>query len=192
LEYADPCLDTMGSDYRVFQLAYQDFINYLKFHWNLIGKESGRWELDEKFESYFQKDSSELEVFLTIWVNMWLRKWKERVKLLIGKQQSKEKVPKQLKIAESHWKKIEIECKQELIEVVVGTLIKNGEICGTEIVAENLLKWELGKKKHAKMLKDKKHVLNIVNNALRKARKISQNKGPLLFVTIDKKYYSSK
>ena len=46
--------------------------------------------------------------------------------------------------AEPLWRKIEH--KQELQEVVVSTLIKNGEICGTEILAENLLKMELGER----------------------------------------------
>jgi hypothetical protein len=46
--------------------------------------------------------------------------------------------------AEPLWRKIER--KQELQEVVVSTLIKNGEVCGTEILAENLLKMELGEK----------------------------------------------
>jgi len=46
--------------------------------------------------------------------------------------------------AEPLWNKIER--KQELQEVVIATLIKNGEICGTEILAENLLKLELGER----------------------------------------------
>jgi len=189
LEYADPTLDIMGPDYRVLQTAYRDFVNYLKFHWNLIGKNASRWELSDKLERQFQKDSIELEAFLTVWVTMWLRKWKERVKLLIGDQDENKEVFKQLKIAEANWKKIEH--KQELIEVVTGSLIKNGEICGTEIIAESLLKGEL-KRKRTRTLNDKKHILKIVNNVLRRAREISQSKGPLIFVKIDKNYYSSE
>jgi hypothetical protein len=189
LEQADPTLDVMGYDYRVLQTSYQDFINYLKFHWNLIGKNASRWELAEKLERQFQKDSSELEAFLTVWVTMWLRKWKERVKLLIGDQDQNKEFFKQFKIVEANWKKIEH--KQELTEIVTGTLIKNGEICGTEIIAESLLKGEL-KRKRTRTLNDKKHILKIINNSLRRAREISQSKGPLIFVKIDKNYYSSE
>jgi hypothetical protein len=187
LEYADPTLDVMGSDYRVLQTSYQDFMNYLKFHWNLIGKNASRRELAEKLKRHFQKDSAELEAFLTVWVTMWLRKWKERVKLLICDQGQNQEILKQSKIAEANWKKIE--AKQELTEVVTGTLIKNGEICGTEIISESLLKEEL-KRKRTRTLNSKKHILKIVNNALRRAREISQSKGPLIFVKIDKNYYS--
>jgi hypothetical protein len=189
LKDADPALDVMGSDRKVLQVACQDFTNYLKFHWSLIGKEASQCELVEKLEKEFHENPAELEAFLTVWVGMWLKKWKERVKLLIGDQNAAKwsKVSKTLSSAEPYWKKIER--KQELTEVVVGTLLKNGEICGTEILAENLLKMELGEKR-AQNLGDKERVFCIINNALRKAREMAQSKGPLIFVKIDKGYYS--
>jgi len=82
----DPALDATGSDRKVLQVACQDFTNYLKFHWNLIGKEASQCELVEKLEKLFKEKPAELEEFLTIWIGIWLRKWKERVKLLIGNQ----------------------------------------------------------------------------------------------------------
>ena len=121
---------------------------------------------------------------------MWLKKWKERVKLLIGEQNSNKwhRVLKNLDNAEPLWKNLAQ--KQELIEIVAATLIKNGEICGTEILSENLLKMELGEKR-AQNLSSKDRVFFVVNNALRKARDMAQSKGPLIFVKIDKGYYNS-
>lgn len=189
LKDADPALDVMGSDRKVLQVACQDFTNYLKFHWNLIGNEASQCELVEKLERLFKENPSELEEFLTVWIGMWFKKWKERVKLLIGDQNANKwsKVSKILSAAEPFWKKIER--KQELTEVVVATLLKNGEICGTEILSENLLKMELGEKR-VQYLGDKERVFSIVNSALRKAREMAQSKGPLIFVKIDKGYYS--
>jgi hypothetical protein len=111
----------MGSDRKVLQVACQDFTNYLKFHWNLIGKEASQCELVEKLEKQFHENPAELEAFLTIWTGMWLKKWKERVKLLIGDQNQTKwsKVSKTLSSAEPYWRKIER--KQELTEIVVGT-----------------------------------------------------------------------
>jgi hypothetical protein len=177
----------MGADYRVLQVAQQDFINYLKFHWNLVGKKADLLELSEKLERQYQKETINSEVYLNIWITWWLRKWKERVKILIGDQEQNKECFDQLKNVESNWKRIEH--KQELLEVVANTLIKNGEICGTEIISESLLKGEL-KRRRTRTLNDQKHILKIVNNALRRAREISQSKGPLLFVKIDKEYYS--
>jgi hypothetical protein len=190
LKDADSALDITGSDRKVLQVACQDFTNYLKFHWGLIGKEASQCELVEKLERIFKEEPSELEEFLTVWLGMWFKKWKERVKLLIGDQNANKwnKVSKTLSNAEPLWRKIDH--KQEITEVVVATLIKNGEICGTEILSENLLKMELGEKR-IQLLSDKEQVCTILNNALRKGRDMAQSRGPLIFVKIDKGYYGT-
>lgn len=190
LKDADPALDVLGSDRKVLQVACQDFTNYLKFQWELIGKESNNFELVEKIEQFIKENPSELESFLTVWVGIWLKKWKERVKLLFGSQNQNKwnKVAKTLANSEPLWKTLQH--KQEITELVVGTLIKNGEICGTEILSENLLKMELGEKANQRTT-DKEQVLWVLNNALRKAREMAQSRGPLIFVKIDKGYYSS-
>jgi hypothetical protein len=190
LKDADPALDVLGSDRKVLQVACQDFTNYIKFHWELIGTEANNFELAEKMEQFFKENPQELEAFLTVWVGIWLKKWKERVKLLIGNQNQNKwnKVAKTLANAEPLWRGMLH--KQEVMELVVGTLIKNGEICGTEILSENLLKMELGEKCD-RCLNEQELVLSVLNNALRKARDMAQSKGPLIFVKIDKGYYSS-
>ncbi len=190
LKDADPALDIMGSDRKVLQVACQDFTNYLKFQWNLIGKEANQFELVDKLETLFKEDPAELEAFLTVWTGIWLKKWKERVKLLIGNQNANKwnKVAKTLTNAEPLWRKLEH--KQEIMELVEYTLIKNGEICGTEILSENLLKMELGEKNN-ECIDEKEQILTVLNLALRKARDMAQSKGPLIFVKIDKGYYNA-
>jgi len=189
LKEADPALDIMGSDRKVLQVACQDFTNYLKFHWNLIGKESNQCEMVEKIENLYKEDTNELDAFLTIWTGIWFKKWKERVKLLIGNQNANKwsKMSKTLQDAEPLWRKIEH--KQELLEVVEATLIKNGEICGTEILSENLVKVELGER-NLKDVTDQELAIVTLNNALRRAREMAQSKGPLIFVKVDKGYYN--
>jgi hypothetical protein len=190
LKDADPALDVMGSDRKVLQVACQDFTNFLKFHWNLIGMEASQCEVVERLENFFKEDSSELDAFLTVWIGIWFKKWKERVKLLIGDQGASRwnKISKTLTSAEPLWRKIER--KQELQEIIITTLLKNGEICGTEILSENLLKMELGEKRVQDM-NEREQVFTVVNEALRKAREMAQSKGPLIFVKVDKGYYNA-
>ncbi len=185
-----PALDIIGSDRKVLQVACQDFTNYLKFHWNLIGKEANQCELVEKLEALYKENADELDSFLTVWSNIWFKKWKQRVQLLIGNQNANKwnKMAKSITNAEPLWNKIER--KQELQEVVIATLIKNGEICGTEILAENLLKLELGEKS-VRNLDDKERVFVTLNNTLRRAREMAQSRGPLIFVKVDKGYYNT-
>jgi hypothetical protein len=190
LKDSDPALDIMGSDRKVLQVACQDFTNYLKFHWNLIGKEANQCDLVERLENLYKEDSQELNAFLTVWTGIWFKKWKERVKLLIGTQNANKwnKMSKTLANVEPMWRKIEH--KEELQEIVISTLIKNGEVCGTEILAENLLKMELGEK-DIENVNEKERIIKTLNNALRKAREMSQSRGPLIFVKIDKGYYNA-
>ena len=182
-------IDIAGSDHEVLHVAYQDFTNYLKFHWNFIGKKANQWEFLEKLEKQVYGNPTELEAFLTVWITRWFEKWKERVKLLIGNQNQKEwrRMSEPLNNAEPYWKKFKH--KKELTEVVICALLRKGEICGTEIIARDLLKFEF-REKNTYVLNSKEHVFSIANNALRRARDISQSKGPLIFVKVDKDYFS--
>lgn len=188
LKEIDSTLDVFGSDRKVLQVACQDLTNYLKVHWNLVGKELNECELVEKLEAFYRENPKELEEFLEFWTKMWFKKWKERVKLLIGNENSSRwnKISKILSEAEPLWRSMPN--RKEMEEVVISTLVKNGEICGTSILAENLLKTELGENKR-RYLRDEERTINIVNITLRRARELSRSKGPLIFVKIDKGYY---
>jgi hypothetical protein len=190
LKNINPALDVFGSDRKVLQIACQDLTNYLKVHWNLMGNEANECELVERLEKFFNENPSEMEEFLGIWTGIWFKKWKERVKLLIGNEHSSRwnRAAKVLSNAEPLWRKLSN--RQEMQELVTSTLIKNGEICGTSILAENLLKMELGEK-NREYVNEGEHVMNITNNALRRARELARSKGPLIYVKIDKGYYSS-
>lgn len=191
LKNKNPMLDVFGSDRKVLQVACEDLTNYLKVHWNLVGKETNECELADRLEKFHSENSAELEEFLDIWTGIWLKKWKERVKLLIGNENSNRwnRVTKILNNAEPIWRKLPN--RQEMQEVLASTLVKNGEICGTSILAENLLKMELGEKTKEN-LSEEEQVITVVNNALRKARELTRSKGPLIFVKIDKNYYNSR
>ena len=188
LKSKNPMLDIFGSDRKVLQIASQDLTNYLKVHWDLVGKEANECELVDKLEEFYNENPDELEEFINLWTGIWLKKWKERVKLLIGKDKAKRwsKVTRTLNKAEPLWRKLAD--RTEMQEAVTSTLIKNGEICGTSILAENLLKMQLGRNKK-KYTNGQERVISVVNNSLRKARELARSKGPLIFVKVDKGYY---
>jgi hypothetical protein len=190
LKEVNPGLDVFGSDRKVLQIACQDLTNYLKVHWDLVGKEASECELVERLEKFFNENPDEMQEFLGIWTGIWLGKWKERVKLLIGNENSNRwnRVTKLLADAEPIWRKLPD--RQEMQELVTSTLIRNGEICGTSILAENLLKMELGEKDR-NYLSEQEQVMGVVNNTLRKARELARSRGPLIYVKIDKGYYDS-
>ena len=192
LKDRNPMLDVLGSDRKVLQIACQDLTNYLEVHWNLVGKETNELDLVERLEKFFNENQAELDAFLNVWTGIWLKKWKERVKLLIGNENTKRwnKVTKILNTAEPVWRKLSN--RKEMQELITSTLVRNGEICGTSILAENLLKMELGDEKKRQYRSEQEQLLNVVNDTLRKAKELAQSKGPLIFVKVDKGYYNGQ
>jgi hypothetical protein len=190
LKDKNPMLDILGSDRKVLQIACQDMTNYLKVHWDLVGKEANECEIVERLEKFFNENPSELEEFLEVWTGIWLTKWKERVKLLIGNENSKRwnHTAKVLSNGEAAW--TSLSNRHEIEDVVISTLVRNAEICGTSILAENLIKMEFGEEKKD-YENDVERIVNVVNDTLRKARELTQSKGPLIFVKVDKGYYST-
>jgi len=190
LKDKNPMLDILGSDRKVLQIACQDLTNYLKVHWDLVGKEASECEIVERLEKFFNENPSELEEFLEVWTGIWLTKWKERVKLLIGNENSKRwnHTAKILNNGETAW--TSLSNRHEIEDVVISTLVRNAEICGTSILAENLIKMEFGGEKKD-YENDEERIVNVVNDTSRKARELTQSKGPLIFVKVDKGYYSS-
>ena len=188
LEELDPTLDLLGPDRKILQVANQDFANYLKFSSDSHRTGNAAVNVMEETEQSME-EKGELESFLTVWTGMWLTKWKSRVKLLLGNegQESSSKVSETLSKAEPLWK--ELKCREEMIEIVVSVLIKNAEICGTEILAEHLLKMELVKKNNQD-LTCLRHLIAVLNETLRKAREMAENTGPLIFIKVDKGYFT--
>jgi hypothetical protein len=192
LKNKNPLLDLKGTDRRVLQIAFQDLMNYLKTHWKLVGKANTEYDVLNEAHEHFNSDPKEFQEFLDIWTGIWIKKWNERVKLLIGDGDSQRwnRVNKLLKDAEPIWRMLPN--RNELEEALVECLIKNGEICGTSILAENLLKMEVGTTSEKnKNTIDSQDAVNIVKNVFRKARELSHSKGPLIFVRIDKGFFST-
>jgi len=181
----DATIDTCGCDRRMLQLACKDFVNYMKFS----NKSIYTVDFEQKLNDFSEKQRLELDFFLSIWTTMWMNKWKQRVKLLIGNEKKKEtnESTQIINTAEPIWQTLE--CKQELIDIVKTTLINNGEICVTELLAENVLKKELSKNKPN--LKDKQQAVAFLENLMHGVHQITKTTGPIMFVEVNKTYYNS-
>ncbi|MEM0488076.1 MAG: hypothetical protein QW707_02610 [Candidatus Bathyarchaeia archaeon] len=190
LKNRNPMLDLWGADRKVLQMACQDLANYLKVHLGLIGEEVSDYKLVEKLEELYREEPAELEEFIDVWAGVWLKKWLERVKLLIGEDGSRKWCTLSQKIskAEPIWRSLSN--RKEMQEAVISALIRNGEICGTAVLSENLLKLELSEN-WEKYSNEVERIIKVVSNAMRRAREMARSKGPLIFVKIDKGFYSN-
>src|SRR5512136_2458431 len=78
IQEAEPSLDVQGKDLKVLQVATQDLTNYLKF---ITQTDKEPTPIDNPYmgePSSPNVDAEEMEAFLTVWVSMWLNKWKQR------------------------------------------------------------------------------------------------------------------
>jgi hypothetical protein len=187
---AEPATDILGADRKLLQVACQDFINYFKFNLNQADGNVNDTCLEHKIEKQLKEDKTELEAFLTVWTGMWLKKWKQRVKLLLGKQNQKDSSKSSANLADGQILLAKLECRQEMTDMLISTLVRNAEICGTEILAENILKMELAKSANQDDVNEKEQLLSVLSNSLRRAREMAQGLGPLIFVKVDKNYYA--
>ncbi len=181
----DQSLDLQGADRKMLQLACKDFGNYMKFN----NKTTQYMHFDENLEKLPKEELSELESFLTIWTAKWMKKWQERIKLLIGNNCKNELFQLQQILAKvgPMWQKLEF--KQELIDIVVSTLINNGEICASDILAEHAVKLELAN--NNLNIADKAQALIFLNKVMRRANDMAKNSGPLMFIEVGKAYFNS-
>jgi hypothetical protein len=181
----DPMLDIMGADRKILQVATQDLVNQLKY----IINPSNPNEADSMGQLP-NIDKAELEAFLSFWTGLWLKKWKERFNLLIGPASIKPaqsiKNEETLTKGDSMW--VKLACHDELTNIVVNALIRNSEICGTTIIAENLIKTVLAKQKDHD-INSKEQTLSILSELLRKVQEVAHRRGPLVSIRVEKSYY---
>jgi len=187
IQEAEPSLDIQGQDLKVLQVATQDLTNYIKFI-SQTDKEPTPTDNPYVAEPSPNVDSEEMEAFLTVWTSMWLSKWKQRFNLIIGQPtQTQCCKPAQSTVdVEPLW--LRIASREEMIEHVANVLIKNSEVAGTRIIAENILKTQLSKKTDLD-INDREQLFTFLNSALIRARAIAETKGPLVSIKVDKNYY---
>ena len=181
-----PQLDLGGADRKILHIAIEDLNNYLKVHWRLIGNKTAQSELKEKVDKYFRERTEELEELVDFWAGMWMKKWNERVKLVIGDEEHRhlKNIHDFSGESKSKWRRMR--SWQEIEEMAIEALIRNGEVCGTSVMAERLLSSEFGQ--HGQTT-DREDLIVVVNNLFKRARQLSKNSGPLMFIRIDKRFW---
>ena len=188
IQEVEPSLDIEGKDLKVLQVATQDLTNYIKFI-SQPDKEPISKDNPYTEDSLPNIDAEEMESFLTVWASMWINKWKQRFNLIIG-QPNQTQCNKHTNATnddiESAWYRIA--SREEMIELVANVLIKNSEIAGTRIIAEHILKTQLGKNANLD-INDREQIFAFLNKAFIKARAIAETTGPLVSIKVDKNYY---
>jgi hypothetical protein len=170
-------------------LATADFLNYLKKFWGLLGFRDGEERLHAKLVHYTQHQPEELRQFLRLWLGQWRAKWHGRVKVLA----TDEKPPIEAAghLTSQSRSPINVPNEDEMIDLVIEVLINHGEVCGTFIVAQELIANEL--RVFLRLYEEETnlddavetHILDILNRVLCRVRKLAREDGPLIFLKLE-------
>jgi hypothetical protein len=189
LEQREPALNLQEADRKMLQLAYQDFINYSKFTLNSGSQEMCSYQVTSNIEQYYKDNRTEAEEFFDVWTGLWLKKWKTRVKLILSDLVSNQ-VPKDCSAGGSSVAGLnEVGCRKDLVEMVTSVLVRCGEICGAEVLANELLRREVSCRPNLD-LANGEQLFAVLNGAMRRARDMANTVGPFIFVKVDKEYFA--
>ncbi len=169
-------------------IALGDLINYLKNYWGIVGRENVHQELMRKIRFFSSHEPEETKQFISFWLRTWLKKWEKRVKIIDEDQEMPLKSEFEDKNQKDEiWQSLSK--KNEMIDLVVQAMIKNGEICATSLIAKNLVRAEI--KRYLELYdlegqeglkKIEENLLNIVNRVVAKIRDLRSREGPLIYL----------
>jgi len=175
-----PQFEPYSADYQMVLYASKDLQEWMKHEWSLEGV-----SFYESLERLVRERSQEFRVFLKPWVSKWIEKWRERVKLMHTQPKLPENVQKKIMEAKKIYRRFEF--GRELKTLIIGKLIRQGEICMPSFIAENLIIEEI-----AKRLKNAKPGLNnieidpmdIYSSLSERISKLPMEKGPLIYLKV--------
>lgn len=196
LKKIEPSLELQGRDQRLLHICCADFKNYSDYlEENSMNSEgimpsSVAMEVDLTTGDYRVEENDETEEiveFVQMWVKGWRKKYLERVQITVKKfpsfksSKTRERGARMM----SNFSKEEID---GIKKAIVRTLIKNGEICCTDILTDASFKAVLGRySKEGEWTPEKK--LNFMSSIIREVKRMSHTRGVLVFIKPDKRYY---
>ncbi|MBS7635480.1 hypothetical protein KEJ34_08395 [Candidatus Bathyarchaeota archaeon] len=168
-------------DYQMVIYASKDLEVWLKVKMNTDDNRV----IYERLEENFRSKPRDLRISINFWAGMWLKKWRERVRILSTRFKMPpdhiEKIRKARKLYQN------IDYKSELKSMAVKKLVDYGEICMIEPIAENLIVEEIARR----IRKDDKSLipaaldpLSIYNAVGGRISLLPKERGPLIYLNI--------
>lgn len=128
--------------YLMSQVAVTDYLNYLRVRWGLIGKRYSDYKLLHRLENEIYYRYTEFTEDLENWLDFWLVKWRQRVKLVFTDEELERATAEIHAVTENVVSRLRSEL--ELVkERLLPHLIRVLEICFTNVILDGLVRTEL-------------------------------------------------
>jgi len=177
------------------QVAERDFYNYVLVEDDLLYEDRGYERVLARLIYQMKSDPMRLAERLSDWADVWGWKWRQRVKLVLGDDSSlkeEEKVFSEVapvigRIKGYDWFK----------KFALGSIVRAGEVCFTDTLAESLAKTAIykvvkgaGPQKAPEIIEKNPSV--VVDEIVERARKFRLFKGNLVVVRLDPDFFKQR
>ncbi|MEM0049212.1 MAG: hypothetical protein QXW39_01575 [Candidatus Bathyarchaeia archaeon] len=168
------------TDYQLVVYASKDFETWLKVKMDIDDIRV----IYKRLEEDLRNNPRDFRTSLNFWVDMWLKKWRERVRILSTKfempRDHVERIKRARKILQ------EMDWKNELKTMIIKKLVEYGEVCMIEFIADNLIVEEIAKRlqranKDAIVALDPLSIYNAVSSRI---MRLPKERGPLVYLNI--------
>ncbi len=179
LEELHPNFDAVHIERRMYEACKEDIVNYFK-----VKKRITEEEFEDYFFNYFAEEAKVCKEEVDAWISLWYTTYKKRVKLMLGDEHLYNKGFAQLQKLERRGnKKVSHQLIKEMKVPIIETLINHGEICFTEVIAEQYIKYCAANEKHLSLTTQEEQ-LNFLSKVMKYAAIRSKLSGYLVYLKL--------
>ncbi len=175
-------------------VATQDLINYLAVKYDFLYDPDYAYKSLVLASKLAEEKPLEFDSILSDWIEIWSLKWRQRVKLVMSDDPENIKAVQRLEDKVSPILNSLGDEAITLRKFAIGSLIKSGEVCFTNLMSDMVLKEVIYKiainqpaDESVKFVRS--NPVFVVNELVRRVREISQFKGNLIVVRVNPSFF---
>lgn len=178
------------------KIALSDFLNYVEVDRGFIYDYSPDERLEFYLESLADRKPTTIATMLEEWFVLWISKWRQRVKLTMKSEVGEEELVRKIEEKTRAYMGLPLIAEARLF--VLGSLVKSGEVCFTNLLSDSVLKGTLyyiasrsnSVDEVVKVLE--KNPALLISEIVKRVRSMSRFKGPLVTLKLEQALFSEE
>lgn len=175
-------------------VAVEDFINYVSVQNNFLYDNDFSIKTLNYITFLAKEDPFKMDKILSEWLEVWILKWKQRVKLVMSDDPES---TKSIKTLEDKVSPLVNNLGEDLVyfkKFAIGSLVMQGEVCFTNLMADMVVKEVLFKVASSQNTDEalkfvRANPLFIINELVKRVKEVSRFKGNLVVVRINPAFF---
>ncbi|MFZ8855320.1 MAG: hypothetical protein ACO2OQ_04065 [Thermofilaceae archaeon] len=175
-------------------VAKEDLINYAAYTRGVLAEPTYREIALSHLSSLAEDNPLAFDRMLTSWMEVWSIKWGQRVKLVLSEDQREEEVIQAVEKKASKLVPLLGGLYPQLTRFAVGSLISNGEVCFTNLLADTVVKEVLAKLASSMSIEEaanfaRSNPVFLLSEIVQRARALARYKGNLVVLRVNPSFF---